>query len=65
MLAIEPSYSSLTLADSFTFLAFAAKFNVETVSDMAVYLDERVAMRIVLEFPPKESRRILVNTESR
>ena len=48
----------------FTFFAFVANNRVETDSLMDYYFDDIVAMRIVFEFPPRESFRILVNTES-
>ena len=64
MLAGDPSNSSFTTADSFTFFVFTAKFIVEIVSEIASSLEERVAIKTVLEFPPRESFRILVKTES-
>jgi hypothetical protein len=50
---------------SFTFFVFAAKWIVESVYAIDSYFEESVAMRIVLEFPPNESRKTLVSTESR
>ena len=56
---------SLTFALSSIFLAFAAKLRVESVSEKYFGSEETVASRIVLEFPPKESFKILVKIEFR
>lgn len=50
---------------SFTFLAFIAKFIVDIVYAIDYYFDDNVAMSIVFELPPSESRNIFVRTESR
>lgn len=65
MFATLPSNSSLTIAESLTFFALTAKFIVDIVSEIASSFEDNVAIRTVLEFPPKESFSIFVNTESR
>lgn len=58
-------HSLLIFALFFIFFALVPNLNVESVSDKFVKLGEHVIIKVVFEFPPRESERILVNFESR
>ena len=56
--------SSLILASFLIFLALVANFKVDWVSPKASAEGEIMAIIVVLQFPPRESSRILVSLES-
>lgn len=57
--------SALTRAVFLIDLARIPKRSVESVSDSLYDEGEQLMIRVVREFPPKDSCRILVNLESR